>query len=159
MISQKATDAADLSVKFKSGESENLATDQNSKDLSQNAFNPAKPPRKSVKNPPEMCIDCDACTKSCEFLTKYDINLLDFSKRADLAYNCFLCDKCYAVCPKDISGNEIALNLRAKNPKPFRYLQFLKSPYLYANNSPKKVASSCFSAAISRAFCLKLRVR
>ncbi|QCD53139.1 heterodisulfide reductase-related iron-sulfur binding cluster [Campylobacter sp. RM16192] len=94
--------------------------------------------QKNTKNPPELCIDCSACTKHCEFLEKYDINLLDFSKRDDLAYNCFLCDKCYAVCPKDISGNEIALNLRAKNPKPFKYLKFLKSPYIYANNSLKK---------------------
>ncbi|WP_219809598.1 (Fe-S)-binding protein, partial [Campylobacter concisus] len=71
-------------------------------------------------------------------LTKYDINLLDFSKRKDLAFSCFLCDECYKVCPKDISGNEIALKHREQIKKPFRYLNFLKSPYLYANNSPKK---------------------
>ena len=93
---------------------------------------------KTIKNPPQMCIDCGTCTKKCEFLTKYDINLLDLSKRPDLAYSCFLCDKCYQVCPKDISGNEIALNLRDLTPKPFRYLNFQKSPYLFANNSPKQ---------------------
>ena len=93
---------------------------------------------KVIKNPPELCIECGACTKHCEFLTKYDINLLDFSKRKDLAFSCFLCDECYKVCPKDISGNEIALKHREQIKKPFRYLNFLKSPYLYANNSPKK---------------------
>lgn len=100
--------------------------------------------KKIIKNPPELCINCSTCTKNCEFLTKYDINLLDFSKRQDLAYNCFLCDKCYAVCPKDISGNEISLNLRAKNPKKFRFLNFLKSPYIYANNSTKKSSELMF---------------
>ena len=49
-----------------------------------------------------------------------------------------MCDECYKVCPKDISGNEIALKHREQIKKPFRYLNFLKSPYLYANNSPKK---------------------
>ena len=34
--------------------------------------------QKVIKNPPELCIECGACTKHCEFLTKYDINLLDF---------------------------------------------------------------------------------
>ena len=89
---------------------------------------------KVIKNPPELCIECGACTKHCEFLTKYDINLLDFSKRKDLAFSCFLCDECYKVCPKDISGNEIALKHREQIKKPFRYLNFLKSPYNYTKD-------------------------
>lgn len=91
----------------------------------------------------DHCIDCSACTKKCEFLTKYDLNLVDFYNRPDLAYHCFLCDVCTKVCPVDIDGVEISLYLRAKNPKKFSYLNFskqspFKSPYIYANNSDKK---------------------
>lgn len=89
------------------------------------------------------CIECGACTKKCEFLTKYDINLVDFFNRPDLAYSYYLCDICTKVCPADIDGVEISLYLRKQNPKKFSYPNFskqspLKSPYIYANNSHRK---------------------
>ena len=63
------------------------------------------------------CIHCNLCKKNCDFLKKYDMDLEGFSKREDLAYHCFLCGKCNQVCPKDIDGKEIALNMREKNVK------------------------------------------
>lgn len=91
----------------------------------------------------QNCINCSACTKKCDFLTKYDLNLVDFYNRPDLAYSCFLCDICTKVCPADIDGVEISLYLRKQKPKKFNYLNFtkqspFKSPYIYANNSNLK---------------------
>lgn len=60
------------------------------------------------------CIHCKKCTKECDFLKKYEMDLFDFSNREDLAYHCFLCGKCGSVCPKNIDGKEIALNMRKK---------------------------------------------
>lgn len=58
------------------------------------------------------CIHCNKCVKKCDFLTKYNMDLHEFSKRDDLAYNCFLCNDCKIVCPKDIDGSKISLALR-----------------------------------------------
>ena len=44
-----------------------------------------------MKNKIEKCINCKLCTKNCDFLEKYNMDLSDFSKKEDLAYNCFLC--------------------------------------------------------------------
>lgn len=60
----------------------------------------------------ESCIHCGSCTKQCSFLTKYGLDLSAFAKREDLAYHCFLCGGCAAVCPKQIDGRAIALALR-----------------------------------------------
>ena len=67
-----------------------------------------------MKNKIEKCINCKLCTKNCDFLEKYNMDLSDFSKKEDLAYNCFLCGKCREVCPKDIDGKAIAINMRQK---------------------------------------------
>ncbi|MSN96044.1 (Fe-S)-binding protein [Campylobacter sp. FMV-PI01] len=92
---------------------------------------------KTDKNNPNICIDCSLCTKSCDFLTKYDIDLKDFSKMSNIANECCLCEQCYNVCPKDISGQEIALshrqNAKFKNP----FIKIQKTPYIYGNNSDK----------------------
>lgn len=90
----------------------------------------------------QNCINCSACTKKCDFLSKYNLNLVDFYNTKNLAYSCFLCDVCTQVCPANINGVEISLYLRAKKPKKFTYLNFskqspFKSPYIYANNSLK----------------------
>lgn len=60
------------------------------------------------------CIDCGKCTRNCVFLDKYDINLKDYAQRPELAFNCFLCGECKRVCPVDIDGRQLSLDLREK---------------------------------------------
>lgn len=102
-----------------------------------------------MDNKASSCIHCKLCTKNCDFLKKYNMDLEEFSKRKELAYNCFLCGKCKAVCPKDIDGKEIALDMRkeiVKNnnntiiDKDYNMILREKSPYIFANykNANKK---------------------
>lgn len=65
----------------------------------------------------ENCIHCGRCTKQCSFLDKYGLDLGAFAARDDLAYHCFLCGSCAAVCPKEIDGRAIALALRRERVK------------------------------------------
>ena len=58
------------------------------------------------------CIHCGLCTRKCTFLSKYGLDLQAFAKHPELAYHCFLCGDCSAVCPKKIDGRAIALALR-----------------------------------------------
>ena len=58
------------------------------------------------------CIHCGNCTRHCDFLTKYQLDLEGFSQHPELAYHCFLCGECTACCPKGIDGREIALKMR-----------------------------------------------
>lgn len=60
----------------------------------------------------ENCIHCGCCTAGCGFLKKYKLDLQGFSEHPELAYHCFLCDDCYHVCPRDISGRAVALQMR-----------------------------------------------
>ena len=60
----------------------------------------------------ENCIHCGLCTRKCEFLKKYSMDLQSFAEHPELAYHCFLCSDCSLVCPKKIDGREIALQLR-----------------------------------------------
>ena len=68
--------------------------------------------QEKLQNEVANCIECGLCTKNCSFLEKYDLNLADFSKRPDLAYNCFLCGDCERVCPEGIDGRNIAIMMR-----------------------------------------------
>ncbi len=103
---------------------------------------------KSVFPKPAMdlshrCISCGTCTKNCDFLSKYGIDLSGFEARPELAYSCFMCGKCKAVCPKDIDGAEIALIARLRNTgtpeggrdirKKFKTLIFEKENYKFSN--------------------------
>ena len=58
------------------------------------------------------CIECGKCTKVCLFLEKYDMNLKDYADRKDLAFHCYLCGECKRVCPVDIDGRQLSLDLR-----------------------------------------------
>lgn len=60
------------------------------------------------------CIHCGLCSKNCDFLKKYKLDLAGFEDREDLAYNCFMCGKCKIVCPKNIDGKLIAKKMRDK---------------------------------------------
>lgn len=83
----------------------------------------------------DRCIRCGACTGSCRFLGKYGINLAEFSERKELAYSCFLCGRCKAVCPKDIDGARIAVLMRQMRADRAAYKGLLweKNPYKFAN--------------------------
>jgi Fe-S oxidoreductase len=70
------------------------------------------------------------------------MDLRDFAKRPELAYHCFLCGTCKAVCPKQIDGKTIALELRKKTVEhgggklpdnSYDGLLLEKSPYKFAN--------------------------
>ena len=58
------------------------------------------------------CVHCGLCTRKCDFLTKYGLDLQEFAGREELAYHCFLCGDCGEACPKGIDGRAIALSLR-----------------------------------------------
>ena len=60
----------------------------------------------------ENCIHCGLCTRKCDFLNRYKLDLQGFAEHPELAYHCFLCSDCSLVCPKKIDGREIALQLR-----------------------------------------------
>lgn len=60
----------------------------------------------------EKCIHCHKCRNSCDFLSKYGIDLCDTDKLRDLAYHCFLCGRCTAVCPVGIDGRALIMEMR-----------------------------------------------
>lgn len=72
---------------------------------------PKSSERQKNRTRQEACIHCKNCQRHCEFLTKYDLDIGD-PKVKDLAYHCFLCGKCYAVCPMGIDGRQILLDHR-----------------------------------------------
>lgn len=93
-----------------------------------------------LKHVEESCIDCGLCTKNCIFLEKYKINLKDFTKREDLAFSCFECNKCQSVCPKNLNGAFVSNALRKKNPK-YKFVKLTKEHYPYRNLPDKKKRS------------------
>ncbi len=102
----------------------------------------------------DRCIHCGACTKSCGFLEKYGIDLAGFAKRPELAYSCFLCGRCKALCPKDIDGARIALLMRQMRSDRASYKGLLweKSPYKFANYRKGRKKSVLFPGCNFMAF-------
>ncbi|NLK42805.1 MAG: (Fe-S)-binding protein [Tissierellia bacterium] len=96
------------------------------------------------------CIDCGKCTRHCVFLDKYGINLKEYAKRPDLAFNCYLCGECKRVCPVDIDGRQLSLDLREKRIEDgynlytdgYRTLLLEKRNYIFKNykNVNSKIA-------------------
>ena len=62
----------------------------------------------------DKCIHCHKCRDNCAFLSKYGIDICDTEKLKELAYHCFLCGRCTAVCPVGIDGRELIMELRRK---------------------------------------------
>lgn len=83
------------------------------------------------------CIHCNACVKKCDFLTKYSMDLGEFTKRPELSKGCFMCDSCLRACPLDLDGAKVAICHREKLGG-YGLVKFMKSPYKFRNNSPKK---------------------
>lgn len=90
----------------------------------------------------QSCVHCGLCTKQCAFLNKYGLDLAAFAERNDLAYHCFLCGDCAAVCPEEIDGRAVALALRRKHvtenvgkvkESGYRALIAEKKDYLFKN--------------------------
>lgn len=96
------------------------------------------------------CIKCGACTRSCRFLTKYQIDVGDVEPLYDLAYHCFLCGRCNEVCPMDIPCREIILDMRQdrerKGERLRGYTPLLaeKSNYAFKNYRSAKKKSVLF---------------
>lgn len=69
------------------------------------------------------------------------MNLKDYANRPELAYNCYLCGECKRVCPVDIDGRQLSLDLREKrveegyNPylKGYGTLLLEKKNYIFKN--------------------------
>lgn len=102
----------------------------------------------------DRCIHCGACTKSCRFLEKYKIDLAGLAEHPELAYSCFLCGRCKAVCPKDIDGARIALLERRMqtDKESYQGLLWEKNPYKFANYRKGKGKSVLFPGCNFTAF-------
>lgn len=100
------------------------------------------------------CIHCGACTRNCLFLEKYKIDLAGFAERPELAYSCFLCGRCKAVCPKDIDGVRMAVLMRQMQTDraPYKGLLWEKNPYKFANYRKGRKKSVFFPGCNFTAF-------
>ncbi len=58
------------------------------------------------------CNSCGKCTRSCEFLKKYDMDFSDNNRIEQLAFHCMLCNKCTEVCPFGVDGRNLVLEAR-----------------------------------------------
>lgn len=97
------------------------------------------------------CIHCKRCTRNCEFLTKYNIDIGNVEELEKLAYHCFLCGECNRVCPKNIECREVVLKLRQKNVdknngkiKGYPLLLAEKNNYIFKNYSKSNRKSILF---------------
>ena len=63
----------------------------------------------------DKCIHCHRCRDNCDFLTKYGIDICDTERLRDLAYHCFMCGRCTAVCPVGIDGRELIMEMRRES--------------------------------------------
>lgn len=88
------------------------------------------------------CIHCHICRNHCPFLKKYQIDIGDMAKLNELAYHCFLCGKCTEVCPRNIDGREMILQMRRElvlksggnlPEKGYNMLFLEKKNYLFKN--------------------------
>lgn len=116
------------------------------KEAKENLKEDVKTPKKREEKKrildPAACVHCRRCRKNCLFLDKYEIDIGNEEKLRELAYHCFLCGKCYEVCPIGIDGREIILNMRRDEVEKNRgrlaqsgygFLLFEKQDYIYKN--------------------------
>ncbi|GFI51572.1 2-phospho-L-lactate guanylyltransferase [Lachnospiraceae bacterium] len=102
----------------------------------------------------DRCIHCKMCTRNCRFLEKYGIDLAGMAERPELAYSCFMCGRCKAVCPKDIDGARIAVLMRQmySDRASYKGLLWEKSPYKFANYRKGRRKSVLFPGCNFTAF-------
>lgn len=65
-----------------------------------------------IKPSADACTHCHICRKHCIFLQKYQMDIGDVVQLRELAYHCFLCGTCTAVCPEGIDGRALVLSMR-----------------------------------------------
>jgi len=72
-----------------------------------------------LKDIRERCTECNACTRTCAFLTHYGTpkaiaNRCDFSspRQQAMAYECSLCGLCNAVCPENLDICGLFMEMR-----------------------------------------------
>lgn len=98
----------------------------------------------------EKCIKCKACTRNCDFLTKYKIDIGDTERLYELAFHCFLCGRCDEVCPVKIPCRSIILDMRrerirrGEKLKGYGLLLGEKSNYIFKNYRYSKKKSVLF---------------
>lgn len=101
----------------------------------------------------QNCIHCGLCTKKCQFLKKYQLDLQSFAEHPELAYHCFLCSDCSLVCPKKIDGRKVALEMRRSSvesnggkiaEKGYTALITEKKNYLFRNQKAARQKSVLF---------------
>lgn len=104
-----------------------------------------------IKEMVKDCIHCKRCTRNCEFLTKYNIDIGNIEELEKVAYHCFLCGECDRVCPKNIECREVVLKLRQKHVrenndkiKGYPLLLAEKSNYIFKNYSKSNKKSVLF---------------
>lgn len=61
---------------------------------------------------PSVCVHCHVCRQNCVFLDRYELDIGDTERLKELAMHCFLCGRCTQVCPKDIDGRGVILEIR-----------------------------------------------
>lgn len=88
----------------------------------------------------DACVHCHLCRKSCAFLEKYGMDIGDTGRLRELAYHCFLCGTCTAVCPRGIDGRQVVLTMRREHaakeggrPKGYGMLLWEKADYKFRN--------------------------
>ena len=88
------------------------------------------------------CIHCHKCRDSCDFLNKYGIDIGDSERLRELAFHCFLIGTCTRVCPVQIDGRQVILNMRREQAagdgereirQTYRGLVREKRDYIYRN--------------------------
>lgn len=88
------------------------------------------------------CVHCHICRDSCAFLSKYNIDIGDAARLKELAYHCFLCGRCSAVCPEGIDGRSAVVELRRErvgegtapvDDKAYKGLLWEKRDYRFRN--------------------------
>lgn len=103
---------------------------------------------------PSACVHCHLCQKHCAFLKKYHLDIGDMIHHEELAYHCFLCGTCTHVCPKNIDGRGVILQMRREQvrlnggkikEKGYAMLLREKKDYLFQNYRNAEAKSVIFT--------------
>lgn len=100
-------------------------------------------------------------------MTKYELTIGDVDRLKELAYHCFLCGECTRVCPKDIDGRQIILDMRCQEVEADGYalkqdgyglLLLEKKDYIFKNYKKASTKSILFPGCNFPSFYPKTNV-